>query len=116
MLILVLLVRYSHHTDILTVNIGFVQAFPCITDFGIIEFRSKIRTMLADIPVKSFEALSVFYPVAARHEHDMIRLLLQLQGIHACLEEFNTVYFSLFELVDGTAESFLFIIEQCMVS
>ena len=72
--------------------------------------------LLVQIQVEPFEPLAVFYPVATRHEHDMVRSLFQLQSIHARFKELDSVYISLFELVDGTAESPLFIIEQRIVS
>jgi hypothetical protein len=72
--------------------------------------------VLSDVPVEPFEPLTVFYPVATRHEHYMVRSLFQLQGIHTRFKELDSVYISLFELVDGMAESPLFIIEQRIVS
>ncbi|EXZ68444.1 hypothetical protein M120_2246 [Bacteroides fragilis str. 3783N1-8] len=41
----------------------------------------------------------------------MVRSLFQLQAIHTRFKELDSVYISLFELVDGMAESPLFIIE-----
>lgn len=71
--------------------------------------------MLAHIPVQPLEPLFILYPVAARHEHDMIRLAVRLYGGHTCLEKLDAVYLSLLEPVDGTAECPLCFIEKIIV-
>ena len=77
-----------------------MQAFPFVEHIDIIQPRCQFLTVLADIPVEPFEPLPVFYPIAARHEHDMVRLSIRLQGGHARLEELDAVSFAILEQVE----------------
>ena len=80
--------------------LGLVQALSRLEHIDIVQPRSQLRSVFADIPVDPFEASVIFYPVTTRHEHDMKGLAVRLQGGHARLEELDAVYFSLFELID----------------
>lgn len=95
--------------------LGLVQALARLEHIHVIQPRSQIRPVFADVPVKPFEPLTIFYPVAARHEHDMVRLLFQLQGGHAGLEELDAVYLAILEPVKRTAERTLLIVKQGVV-
>ena len=77
-----------------------MQAFPFVEHIDVIQPRCQFPAVLADIPVESFEPLPVFYPVAARHEHDMVRLSVRLESVHARLEELDAVRFAILELVE----------------
>ena len=59
-------------------TLGLVQALAGLEHVHVVQPRGQIRPVRADVPVEPFEPLAVFYPVTARHEHDMIRLLFQL--------------------------------------
>ena len=58
--------------------LGFMQALARLGHIHIVQPRCQLRPVLADIPVETFEPLFIFYPVAARHKHDMVRLSLCL--------------------------------------
>ncbi len=96
--------------------LGLVQARARLGHIHIVQPRCQLRPVLADIPVEAFEASAVFYPVATRHEHDMIGLAVQLQCGHARLEELDAVYLSLLELVERTAERPLLVAELVFIS
>lgn len=93
-------------------SLGFVQALARLEHVHVVQPRGQIRPVRADIPVEPLETLPVFYPVAAWHEHDMVRLLFQLQGGHAGLEELDAVYLAILEPVKRTAERTLLIVKQ----
>ncbi len=101
--------------DTVLAAFGFMQALARLEHIDIVQPRSQLRPVLADVPVEPFEALAVFYPVAARHEHDMIGFAVRLQGGHTCLEELDAMYLPALELVDRTAERPLLVVEQRVV-
>lgn len=96
-------------------TLGFVQALAQLGHIHIVQPRRQLRPVLADIPVEPFESSGILEPVTARHEHDMIGLAVQLQCGHTRLEELDTVYFPLLELIERMAERPLFVVEQVFV-
>lgn len=89
-----------------------VQAFTLFKHIDIVQPRCQPRTVFADVPVESLEPPGILELVTARHEHDMTGSVVQLHGGHARFEELDTVYLAFFELIKGTAERPLFIVEQ----
>lgn len=63
---------------VILATLVLVQALPRLEHIHIVQPRCQLRPVLTDILVEAFEALTVFYPVATRHEHDMIRLAVRL--------------------------------------
>ena len=98
------------------VSLAFVQALPNIRHIHIVQSGGEFRPVLADIPVQPFEPLSVLYPVAAWHEHDVARGRIHRQGCHASLEEGDAVVLSLLEGIEGTAKLALSFTEQSIVA
>lgn len=64
--------------DAVVATLGRVLVFPRFAHIDIAQSRCQFRPVLADIPVGTFEPAAIFYPVAARHEHDVIGLAVRL--------------------------------------
>lgn len=96
--------------DTVLLPFGFMQAFSWLEHIDIVQPRRQFRAVGTDIPVQTLEPPEIFYIRTARHEHDMIGLAVRLQGFHASLEKLDAVYFPLLELIDGTAERPLLVI------
>ena len=101
--------------DAVLAPFGLVQALARAEYLHIVKPRCQLRPTLADIPVEPLETAHILALVTARHEHDMIGLVLRLKGVHARLEEPDAVYLAVLEAVEVAAESPLFPVEQVAV-
>lgn len=92
--------------------LGLVQAVTRLEHIDIVQPRCQPQTVLADVPVEPLEPPGILELVTARHEHDVTGRVVQLHSGHTRFEELDTVVLALFELVKGTAERPMFVIDQ----
>lgn len=89
-----------------------MQAVAWLEHIDIVQSRSPSLPVGSNVPVKTLEPPDILELITARHEHDVVRGIVQLQDGQTCLEKADTVILALLELVEGTAERTLFIVEQ----